>query len=178
MQAKGARCGYNDQCPPLSPWQIEFNNPLDESAFDPAWVTIQPELPAAKISAQGNYITIQGRSQGRTTYRIQVSAALRDTFDQTLGNDNVFTIKVGSAYPSVSAPGGNFLVLDPSAKQAELFDLFHQLRAAEGDGLPRDARRLGRVQELSARFQPERPAACATRRPGVQPHDRDQSQRG
>jgi hypothetical protein len=116
LQAKGARCGYNDQCPPLSPWQIEFNNPLDEVAFDSAWVTIQPELPGAKISAQGNYITIQGRSQGRTTYRIQVSAALRDTFDQTLGNDNVFTIKVGSAYPSVSAPGGNFLVLDPSAK--------------------------------------------------------------
>ncbi len=117
LQAKGARCGYNDQCPPLAPWQIEFNNPLDEVAFDPAWVQIQPELPGAKITAQGNFITIQGRSQGRTSYRIQVSAALRDTFGQTLGNDNVFTIKVGSAYPSVSAPGGNFLVLDPSAKK-------------------------------------------------------------
>jgi uncharacterized protein YfaS (alpha-2-macroglobulin family) len=117
LQARGARCGYDDRCPPLSPWQIEFNNPLDAVAFDPAWVTIQPELPAAKISAQGNFITIQGRSQGRTTYRIQVSGALRDAFDQTLINDNVFTIKVGSAYPSVSAPGGNFLALDPSAKK-------------------------------------------------------------
>ncbi len=117
LVAKGARCGYDNQCPPLYPWQIEFNNPLDEAAFDPAWVTIQPELPGARIAANGNFIFIQGRSQGRTTYRIRVSAALRDAFDQTLGNDNVFTIQVGSAYPSASAPGGAFLTLDPSAKQ-------------------------------------------------------------
>ncbi|MDQ1300812.1 MAG: alpha-2-macroglobulin, partial [Chloroflexota bacterium] len=117
LQAKGARCGYNNQCPPLYPWQIEFTNPLDAVAFDPAWVKIQPELPGAKIAAQGNFISIQGRSQGRTSYRIQVSAALRDMFDQTLGYDNAFTILVGSAYPSVSAPGGNFLTLDPSAKK-------------------------------------------------------------
>ncbi len=117
FRALGARCGYDDRCPPFTPWWIEFNNPLDEAAFDPAWVKIEPELPGAKISAQGNFIMIQGRSQGRTTYRIRVSAALRDVFDQTLGNDTVFTIKVGSAYPNIFAPGGTFLVLDPSTKK-------------------------------------------------------------
>ncbi len=117
LRGLGARCGYGDQCPPMAPWQVEFTNPLDENAFDPAWVKIEPELPGAKIGASGNFIFIQGRSQGRTTYRIQVSGSLRDTFGQTLGDTYVFTIKVGSAYPSASAPGGNFLTLDPSAKQ-------------------------------------------------------------
>ncbi len=45
-----------------------------------------------------------------------VSGALLDQFGQTLGNDNAFTIQVGSAYPSISAPGGNFVVLDPTGK--------------------------------------------------------------
>ncbi|MEJ5200440.1 MAG: Ig-like domain-containing protein, partial [Anaerolineae bacterium] len=117
LRALGARCSYGDQCPPLSPWLIEFNNPLDEVAFDPAWVKIEPELPGAKIAANGNFIFIQGRSQGRTTYRIEVGPALRDVFGQTLGNIYAFTIKVGSAFPTASAPGGNFLTLDPSAKK-------------------------------------------------------------
>ncbi|MGC8782069.1 MAG: Ig-like domain-containing protein, partial [Anaerolineae bacterium] len=113
----GARCGYDGQCPPFAPWLVEFNNPLDEVAFDPTWVKIEPELPGAKISAHGNMITIQGRSQGRTTYRIEVSGSLRDAFGQTLGSTYAFTIRVGSAYPSASAPGGSFLTLDPSAKK-------------------------------------------------------------
>jgi len=116
LQALGARCGYGDQCAPLMPWWIEFNNPLDAAAFDPAWVKITPALPGARIAAQGNTIMIQGRSQGRTTYRVEVSGSLRDQFGQTLDNAYAFTIKVGSAYPSASAPGGNFLVLDPSTK--------------------------------------------------------------
>jgi hypothetical protein len=116
LVARGARCGYSNQCPPFTPWYIEFNNPLDDIAFDPAWVTVSPELPSAVISAHGNVISVQGRSQGRTSYRVTVSAALLDQFGQNLGRDNVFTIQVGSAYPSVSAPGGGFVVLDPTSK--------------------------------------------------------------
>jgi len=116
LKVEGVRCGYSDQCPPFSPWYVSFNNPLDEAAFDAAWIKIEPDLPGAKIGAHGATISIQGRSQGRTTYRIVVSGDVRDQFGQTLGRDNVLTVKVGSAFPSVSAPGGVFLTLDPSGK--------------------------------------------------------------
>ncbi len=111
----GVRCGWGDECPPLAPWSVEFTNPLDEDAFDPASVVISPELPDLSVAAMGNSISIRGRSTGRTTYTVTVRAGLRDIFGQTLAADATLTVKVGSAYPVFSVPGEAFVVLDPAA---------------------------------------------------------------
>ena len=115
LQVVEATCGWNDECPPLSPWQIRFSNPLDELLFDESLVLIEPELPGAKYSVSGNRLRIQGRSEGRTKYRITLRADLTDTFGQTLGADEQVTISVGSAPPMMSVPGQGFVVLDPAS---------------------------------------------------------------
>ena len=33
LQVVEHRCGWNGQCPPVTPWQIQFSNPLDAAAF-------------------------------------------------------------------------------------------------------------------------------------------------
>ncbi len=112
------QCGWGGECAPMTPWNIEFSNPLDESAFDPASVHVDPELPGAQMETYGNTLTIQGRSSGRTTYTVRLPAGLRDVFGQTLGSDLLLTFTVGSAQPNLWASGDNLVVLDPSAAPA------------------------------------------------------------
>ena len=50
------RCGYYDNavdCPPLTPFEIVFNNPLDLDAFDESWIGVQPEIPGQVIEVFG-----------------------------------------------------------------------------------------------------------------------------
>jgi hypothetical protein len=108
------QCGWDNNCPPLMPWNIEFSNPLDDEAFDPSQVSISPELPNAVVQIFGNTLQIQGRSQGRTTYSVRLSKAIRDVYGQTLGSDQTVTFDVGEAQPAIYAPGTPFVVLDPA----------------------------------------------------------------
>jgi hypothetical protein len=110
------RCGWGNHCPPLSPWYIEFNNPLDQQAFEDAQVRIEPELAGAVYSIYDNMLRIGGRSQGRTTYKVTLGADLRDEFGQTLGADTTVTFEVGSSEPALYTPNQNFVVLDPASK--------------------------------------------------------------
>ena len=110
-----SQCGYDNNCPPFSPWSIRFSNPLDLDAFDESQLTISPALAGANINVYGDTIQIQGASQGRTTYTVAVRGTLKDMFGQTLGRDQAVTFKVGSADQMIFAPGNRFLVLDPGA---------------------------------------------------------------
>jgi hypothetical protein len=92
---------YQDNCPPLTPFLIEFNNPLDVDAYEESMLRIEPALPGATVDVVGNTITIRGATTGRTTYRVTVSGSIRDTFGQTLGEDVTLTFKVGSADPAL-----------------------------------------------------------------------------
>ena len=112
-----SQCGYDNNCPPFSPWIIRFSNPPDVAAFDESMLTITPALAAANINVYGDTIQIQGASQGRTTYNVTVRATLKDQFGQTLGKDQAVTFKVGSAQQTIYAPGNGFLVLDPGANK-------------------------------------------------------------
>ncbi len=112
-------CGWEQECRPLYPWSIEFSNPLDQAAFNPDLVKIQPEIPGVKIQAIANTVQINGRTAGRTTYQVTLSKDLRDEFGQTLGTDTKVAFTVGTAQPSLSAPGGNFIVLDPSTSSGQ-----------------------------------------------------------
>jgi hypothetical protein len=116
LLAKGISCGWGDECPPLTPWRIEFTNPLDEASFDPAAIAVSPDLPDLTVSASHSSVSIRGRSAGRTTYTVTVRAGVKDIFGQTLAEDATLTVKVGSAYPAFSVPGNSFVVLDPAAR--------------------------------------------------------------
>ncbi len=116
LLVQGISCGWNGNCPPLTPWWLQCTNPLDAEAFDPALVSVDPALPDMQVSASGNQIQVQGRSSGRTTYRVTVRAGLKDVFGQRLEKDATLEVKVGSANPSFYAPGAEFVVFDPASK--------------------------------------------------------------
>ena len=101
----------------MTPWYVEFSNPLDEGAFDATQVRIEPELPGAQIQVYGNTLNIQGRSAGRTTYTVRLAGDIGDIYGQSLGSDQVLTFKVGAAQPNLWAPGDVLVTLDPSAKK-------------------------------------------------------------
>ncbi|UCC77597.1 MAG: hypothetical protein JSW37_04340 [Anaerolineales bacterium] len=109
-------CGWGDECRPMMPWRIEFSNPLDEDTFDESLVHIEPQLPAGKLSIFGDTLLIEGRSQGRTTYKVTLRAAISDQFGQALGQDQTVTFNVGTAEPVMFVPGERFVVVDPASK--------------------------------------------------------------
>jgi uncharacterized protein YfaS (alpha-2-macroglobulin family) len=110
-----------DGNPPGYGWSLEFNNPLDEDAFDPAMVKIVPAIPGAQISVNGNYLSIAGQTKGRTSYTVTVPGSLKDAFGQTLGKPISHVFKVGPATPYLAGPQQNFVVCDPSASPRAVF---------------------------------------------------------
>ena len=110
------RCAwYDDRCPPLTPFYIRFNNPLDADVFSEDLLNIQPEIPGLSINLYGNSIEIQGETQGQTTYTATVSGKMQDVFGQQLGRDARLTFRVGKAEPVLVGPGQMLLTLDPAA---------------------------------------------------------------
>ncbi len=105
----------NNECVPLIPLFIRFNNPLDTHQYDPSMVAIAPELPGASVDIIGNTLQIQGATVGQTTYTVTLSADLQDTFGQKLGQETRLTFKIGRAEPALYGTGGYFVTLDPTA---------------------------------------------------------------
>lgn len=103
-------------CEPLAGWIINFSNDLDEAAFDPATVTIEPELVGARIEASDNEIFVTGNSKGRTSYQVRLPAGLKDEFGQTLGEDVTVTFETGDMRSALYAPGDDMVVLDPAGE--------------------------------------------------------------
>jgi hypothetical protein len=63
-----SRCSWGSaECPPMSPFEIYFNNPLDQEAFDQGWITVDPEIPGLTINNYGSSIQLYGATVGRTT---------------------------------------------------------------------------------------------------------------
>ncbi len=114
-------CGWNNECPPFTPWEIIFTNPIDANAFDKALVTVDPSLSALEVDVFGNYMTLRGNTAGRTNYKVTLSADLQDIYGQKLGEAVTLTFRVGSAFPYLTAPGNNFIVMDPAGEPAYSF---------------------------------------------------------
>jgi hypothetical protein len=110
-----------DGNPPGSGFSIEFNNPLDEDAFDPTTVKIEPAIPGSQITVNSNYLSIIGQTKGRTAYTVTVPAALKDIFGQTLGKPLTYVFKTGPATPYLTGPQQTFIVCDPSAAPRAVF---------------------------------------------------------
>ena len=114
-------CNWSqDQCPPLTRFQLEFSNPLDPATFEETMVRIQPELAGARVQLNYNGLTIQGLTQGRTTYRVTLDKSLQDLFGQTLGDDVTVSFEVDNAFPFVSGLQEILVTTDPSAANPSL----------------------------------------------------------
>ncbi|MEN8174004.1 MAG: hypothetical protein ABFS03_14125, partial [Chloroflexota bacterium] len=111
---------HDDQCRPLMPFNIEFNNPIDASTYDESMLQISPDLPGATVNIFGNHIQISGSSKGQTTYRITIDGDISDIFGQTLGKTKQIKFKVGTSEPYLVGPDEKFITLDPSSKQPAL----------------------------------------------------------
>ncbi|MBW2255544.1 MAG: hypothetical protein JRI25_13220, partial [Deltaproteobacteria bacterium] len=103
-------------CVPDGYWSIQFNNPLDEEAFDPATLTIEPTPRRVNTMASGYSLQIYADTEAHQTYTVTLPAALADTFGQTLEREQTVRFKNGGLEPSFQGPGPDFLVLDPAGK--------------------------------------------------------------
>lgn len=111
---------YGDECPPLSPFYIRFNNPLDSDAYDESMLLVEPEIPGVSVNIIGDTISIRGATVGRTTYRVAVGEGIQDVFGQTLGKKQELTFQVGPAEPYLRGPDSNFVTVDPASSKPTL----------------------------------------------------------
>ncbi|HEY48359.1 MAG TPA: hypothetical protein G4O14_16455 [Anaerolineae bacterium] len=114
------RCAWWDECRPLTPLFIEFNNPLDVEAYEEGMLRIKPELVGASVNIYHNSITIRGVTEGQTTYWVTVDKDIQDIFGQTLGDDERLKFLIGQAEPMLMGPSDIFVTLDPAAQQPVL----------------------------------------------------------
>ncbi len=118
------RCGwYDDNCPPLTPLYIRFNNPLDTGITSADMLKVEPEIPGVFANIYGDSIEINGATKGQTTYTVTVSGKVQDIFGQQLGRDVRLTFKVDKAEPALVNTGQNFLTLDPTASK-KIFSVY------------------------------------------------------
>jgi uncharacterized protein YfaS (alpha-2-macroglobulin family) len=123
MKVTEHRCGYDGNCPPGTPFEIVFSNPVDLEKFDAkTMVKVSPELPGLDVQVYGNYLYVYGRGKQRTTYKVDVSGRVPDEFGQRLGKDEKLRFRVTDAEPSLWSAGSGLVVLDPAA--ASRFSVF------------------------------------------------------
>ncbi|MEO6050175.1 MAG: MG2 domain-containing protein, partial [Pyrinomonadaceae bacterium] len=111
-------CSYQGSktCSPFDGWTLEFNNSIDAAKFTNEMLKIEPAVEGLNIYPSGNYVYINGYKKGSTTYKITIDGKITDIFGQSLGQNAVITIRVGSAPTNLYAQGGFMTVLDPNSK--------------------------------------------------------------
>jgi uncharacterized protein YfaS (alpha-2-macroglobulin family) len=113
-------CAWWDECRPLTPLFIEFNNPLDIEAYEEGMLRIDPELVGASVNIYYNRIEIRGVTEGQTTYYVTVDEDIQDVFGQTLGEDERLKFVIGQAEPMLMGPDDIFVTLDPASHKPVL----------------------------------------------------------
>ncbi len=113
-----AVCGYesNKNCSPFDNWYMQFTNQIDSTKFKASMVKVEPAIEGLSVYPSGNIIYFQGVKKGNTSYKISVTDEITDVYGQKLQEPANAVIKVGNAPLSLFAQGGNFVVLDPTAK--------------------------------------------------------------
>lgn len=121
-----SECGYSG-CKPQDWWRIEFNNPIDQTAFQESQVVIQPAIEGLQTFVQGNTLTINRSKKPLTTFKVTLDKSIKDVFGQTLGKDATVEFKVGPADPFISLSGNGFVVLDPDGpRELSLYTINYQ----------------------------------------------------
>lgn len=106
-----------DPCPPMAPFNIRFNNPLDADAFTEEMLRVSPAIPGMVVNLFGDTIAINGETKGQTTYTVTLSTSLKDIFGQTLEKEERLTFRVGKAQPRIYGSDQAFITLDPAMKK-------------------------------------------------------------
>ncbi len=109
-----------DRCPPFAPFEIEFNNEVDRSVFDPTWINVEPAVPGLRVNASGSFLRISGATSGNTTYTVTIAPDIADVFGQTLGEEFEEEFDVGDALPFFVGPQRDFVTTDPFAETPSL----------------------------------------------------------
>ena len=165
LQVDESRCSWGSNCPPMTPWFIRFNNPLDLEKFDPESIRISPELAGYRAEANDRYLYIRGRSKGRTTYTVTLPANLTDKFGQTLQKDRNLTFRVGSAEPRFlgAARSGRSR---SSRQKTDPRCIHDQFQGAQSQAVLGDSQGLGRVRQVHVRSLrlPRKPARFSRHR--------------
>ena len=107
------RCGWNDQCPPGTPWQLHFSNPIDPASLAADTIRVDPPLPAQTVDVFNDWLSVRGRSKARTKYTLTIAGALRDQFGQELGQPATTVVTTTAAPRQLVSTSGPFVVLDP-----------------------------------------------------------------
>jgi len=113
-------CNWGDKCPPLTPFYIRFNNPIDTKAFTEDLLKITPAIPGLSVNVYSDTIIISGETRGQTSYRVTLSTALADIFGQILGKEQSLVFNVGKAEPRLYGSDQTFVTLDPALKKPAL----------------------------------------------------------
>ena len=114
-------CGWGGEelCPPYSPLLLLFNNPIDTEAFDPSFITFEPEPDYVSYEVFGNSIWIAGNTKGSTTYEVTVSSELTDLFGQSLNEETKVQFRIGPMEAYLTAKGeGPITLIDPYGQPA------------------------------------------------------------
>ncbi|PID86931.1 MAG: hypothetical protein CSB13_01920 [Chloroflexi bacterium] len=119
LRIEQTHCGW-DECYPLTPFEITFNNLIDLENFSEDMIRVEPELVGAVVRPFYDSFIIQGMTQGRTTYSVTVDGDIQDIFGQTLGQDETIKFKVTTSNPFISGPQDALVTLDPSASEPQL----------------------------------------------------------
>ncbi len=120
-------CTADRPCQPLASWYASFNNPLEEDAFSPDMIRIEPDLGDFEAEVSHSNIYIRGQAQPRTTYEVTFDAAIEDQLGQKLGEDLTREFHVGKAPPRLGSSAGVLTVLDPAANSRfPVFSVNHE----------------------------------------------------
>ncbi|MCP3912771.1 MAG: hypothetical protein GY713_17660 [Actinomycetia bacterium] len=122
LRVADTRCDETDdgRCRPLSQLSIQFTNPLDAESVDTSTFSIEPTMSDAEIGVSGTNVTIRGRTQGRTDYRVTVAGNLTDVYGQPLGDDETITFPIGDARPVFLGFQHELITLDPGSDDPAL----------------------------------------------------------
>ena len=117
FEIETTRCGWSDECRPLTPFSIGFSNPVDTASFDSDMVTdivkVVPEPAGLRISVSHSSLSIWGQTKANTTYKVTLSRQLTDVFDQTLTGTNEVEFKTGEARPVLVPFSQPLITTDP-----------------------------------------------------------------
>ncbi len=113
LRVEEQNCTESEPCEPSQQLRVQLNNPLDEAAFDPAQVTIEPALDASFVFVAGDTLTVAGATAANTTYEVTVDAGLTDIHGQTLAGDEKLKFTFGEARPRLDPFAGELITLDP-----------------------------------------------------------------
>ncbi|MBA2663286.1 MAG: Ig-like domain-containing protein [Bradymonadaceae bacterium] len=117
LELTGHRCGWGDECRPGQGWSLEFTNPIDESVDLSEIIKVNPPVADLTFSASDRYVSISGRTQGRTSYTVNINTGLKDTFGQRLSKARSVKFQVGSAHPYLGGAEKPIVILDPAGNK-------------------------------------------------------------